>query len=69
MKEATWIWSTGRCRHGEVPEIDEAAAVLAANPAIAPTIITHRFPLSEAPEAFRVASDRKSGVIKVALEP
>jgi threonine dehydrogenase-like Zn-dependent dehydrogenase len=69
MKEATWIWCTGRCRHGGVREMDEAAAVLAGNPEIAPTIITHRFPLSDAREAFRVAGDRKSGVIKVALEP
>ena len=50
-------------------EFSQSAAVLAADPEIAATVITHRFPLSEAPDAFRVAADRASGAIKVVLEP
>ena len=50
-------------------EFAQAAAVLAADPDIAATVITHRFPLSDAPEAFRIAADRSSGAIKVVLEP
>jgi threonine dehydrogenase-like Zn-dependent dehydrogenase len=50
-------------------EFDSAATVLAADPKIAEAVITHRYPLSEAAEAFRVAADRSSGAIKVVLEP
>lgn len=50
-------------------EFASAAAVLAADPEIAATVITHRFGLDEAAEAFRVAADRASGAIKVVLTP
>ncbi len=46
-----------------------AAQLLADNPRIAPTLITHRFPLQRAREAFAAAADRRSGAIKVVLEP
>jgi len=36
---------------------------------VAEVLITHRFGLDEAVEAFRVAADRKSGSIKVLLMP
>jgi 2-desacetyl-2-hydroxyethyl bacteriochlorophyllide A dehydrogenase len=50
-------------------EFAEAVDVLAARPDIAATLITHRFALDEAVEAFRVADDRASGAIKVVLHP
>jgi threonine dehydrogenase-like Zn-dependent dehydrogenase len=43
--------------------------LLAAHPEIAETLITHRFALDDAPEAFRVAKDRQSGALKVVLVP
>ena len=35
---------------------------------LASKIITHRFPIDHALEAFRTAADRKSGAIKVVLD-
>jgi threonine dehydrogenase-like Zn-dependent dehydrogenase len=49
--------------------MEEAAAMLAAEPEIARTVITHRFGVQDAVEAFRVASDRASGAIRVVIEP
>jgi threonine dehydrogenase-like Zn-dependent dehydrogenase len=54
--------------HGE-REFEEAAEVLAAHPELADAIVTHRFPLADAPEAFRTAADRAAGAIKVVIEP
>lgn len=68
-KEARVIPSLGYCAHDGLREMDEAAAMLAEDPEIAKTLITHRFPLEDAEEAFRVAADRGSGAIRVVLEP
>jgi len=68
-KELTWLGAMAYERHDGVREVDEAAAMLAADPDIAQTLITHRFPLEDAAEAFRVAGDRASGAIKVVLAP
>ena len=69
VKELSWSAAMAYERHDGVREFDETAAMLAANPDIAATLITHRFPLEDAAEAFRVAEDRASGAIKVVLEP
>jgi 2-desacetyl-2-hydroxyethyl bacteriochlorophyllide A dehydrogenase len=67
--EANLIPSLGYCAHDGVREMEEAAAMLADQPEIARTVITHRFPLEDATQAFRVASERGSGAIRVVIEP
>jgi threonine dehydrogenase-like Zn-dependent dehydrogenase len=69
MKEITLVPASMYHRDGPSRDVDVAAQILAARPEIAPAIITHRFPLDAAAEAFRVAADRASGAIKVVLEP
>jgi 2-desacetyl-2-hydroxyethyl bacteriochlorophyllide A dehydrogenase len=69
MKELGFAWSYCYSTHEQGHDLDDAAALLARNPEIAATLITHRFPLVDAPEAFRVAADRAQGTIKVILEP
>jgi threonine dehydrogenase-like Zn-dependent dehydrogenase len=49
--------------------IDDAAALLGATPDLVDTLVTHRFGLDDAAEAFRVAADRRAGAIKVVLQP
>lgn len=67
-KELRYQWSMAYGIHGGGRDLDTAAMLLASNPDIAHTLITHRFPLTDAPEAFRVAADRKHGALKVVLE-
>jgi 2-desacetyl-2-hydroxyethyl bacteriochlorophyllide A dehydrogenase len=68
-REARVIPSLGYCAHEGGREMEDAAAMLAADPDIAETVITHRFPIEEATEAFRVAAERSAGAIRVVIEP
>jgi threonine dehydrogenase-like Zn-dependent dehydrogenase len=68
-KELTIVASLMYGRSGAGRDADAAAALLAANPEIARSLITHRFPLAAAAEAFAAARDRSRGAIKVVLEP
>ena len=68
MKEVTIISSFMYGANGPVRDFDVAAMLLSRLPEIARALITHRFPLAEAREAFAVARDRKAGAIKVVLE-
>ena len=68
-KEARVIPSLGYCADNGGREMEEAAAMLADDPEIARTLITHRFPIEDAAEAFRMASERASGAVRVVIEP
>ncbi len=50
-------------------EFETAAALLGSRPEIADALISHRFGLDDAAEAFRVSGDRASGAIKIVLGP
>lgn len=69
VKELDVVGCLAYGRHDGHREVEAAAALLAAVPDLAPALITHRFPLDDAAEAFRVAADRSAGAIKVTLEP
>jgi len=68
-REARVVPSLGYCRHDGGREMEEAAAMIAEEPQIARTLITHRYPIEDAGEAFRVAGDKTSGAIRVVIEP
>jgi threonine dehydrogenase-like Zn-dependent dehydrogenase len=68
-REGRIIPSRGYAAQEGSREMDEAAAMLADDPEIARALITHRFPIEDAAEAFRVAGDKASGAIRVVIEP
>ena len=69
MKELTLVPAVMYGRVGPSRDFDVAATILAHRPELPDIIVTHRFPLDAAAEAFAVASDRSAGAIKVVLEP
>jgi threonine dehydrogenase-like Zn-dependent dehydrogenase len=68
-KELTVRNAMAYSHHEGGSDFGSAVALLARHPEIADTLITRRFPLDDAAEAFRAAADRASGEIKVVLEP
>jgi 2-desacetyl-2-hydroxyethyl bacteriochlorophyllide A dehydrogenase len=69
LKEVTLLHALTYCGRGPRRDVDVAAEMLAARPEIGDALITHRFPLDAATEAFATAADRAAGAIKVVLEP
>ena len=69
MKEVTLIPSFTYGHHHGVDEFADAIRILHAVPDLADAMVTHRFPLEDAAEAFRVAADRDEDPIKVVVRP
>ena len=68
-KEVALRPSLGYCSRYARPDFVEAADLLAARPELPDTLITHRFAIEDAVEAFRIAQDRSKGVFRVVVEP
>ncbi|MEZ4331664.1 MAG: alcohol dehydrogenase catalytic domain-containing protein [Myxococcota bacterium] len=68
-KELEIVVSTMYGRAGSVRDVDAAAAILGEREEVAAALVSDRFPLAKAPEAFARARDRQAGAIKVVLEP
>jgi 2-desacetyl-2-hydroxyethyl bacteriochlorophyllide A dehydrogenase len=69
IKEIRTIPSMAFCRYEGGSDYHSAAMMLAQRPELAQSLITHRFPIEDAAEAFRVAADKSSGALRVVLEP
>ena len=69
LKEVTLRPALYWGQHEGRRETDIAAEVLGRLPDLADAVITHRFPLDRAAEAFATAADRAAGAIKVVIEP
>ena len=69
VKEVTLRPSLGYRSHYARPDFVEAADLLAARPELTDTLITHRFAIDDAVEAFRIAQDKSTGVFRVVVEP
>jgi 2-desacetyl-2-hydroxyethyl bacteriochlorophyllide A dehydrogenase len=68
-KEVTVVPATMYGHRDGRREFEDAVAVLAANPHLPEVLVTHRFGLDDAADAFRAAGDRAAGAIKVVVEP
>ncbi|MGH3249898.1 MAG: zinc-dependent alcohol dehydrogenase [Trebonia sp.] len=68
-KELTYVNSIAYGRRDGIREVEEVASMLAKKPEITQAIITHRYPIEDAKEAFRAAATRNAGAIKVIIEP
>jgi threonine dehydrogenase-like Zn-dependent dehydrogenase len=68
FKEPTFVTAQ---MHGDdrASDMADALRLLADLTEVPAAVITHRFPLARASEAFAAAADRAAGAIKVVLEP
>ncbi|HSP54310.1 MAG TPA: alcohol dehydrogenase catalytic domain-containing protein [Dehalococcoidia bacterium] len=69
LKEVTMAGGITYCRPGQRSDFDAALSVLQSHPERARAIITHRFPIAEASQAFATAADKSTGALKVHVHP
>ena len=66
------VWTTFPACYSVIEgrhDYELAIEILATNHAHATDLVTHRFPLREAAEAFRTAADKSTGSVKVQIIP
>lgn len=69
MKEVTLTASNCYSSGRGSSDFEDAMAIIAANPRFVDTMLTHRFALDAATDAFQAALDKSTGSIKVMLSP
>jgi threonine dehydrogenase-like Zn-dependent dehydrogenase len=69
VKEIRTIPSMGFSHHDGGSDYLSAATLLAQRPELVESLITHRFPIEDAAEAFRVSADKSTGALRVVIEP
>ena len=69
LKEIRIAGGITYCRPGQHSDFDVALGILSREPERARAIITHRFPLAEATQAFQAAADKSSRSLKVQVHP
>lgn len=66
------LWATFPVCYGTIDgrhDFEVAIELIAQGKAPVDRLVTHRLPLAEAPEAFRIAADKSTGAVKVHLRP
>jgi threonine dehydrogenase-like Zn-dependent dehydrogenase len=69
LKEVSLVGGITYCRPGLHSDFDTAIRILEAQGEKVRTLITHRFPLTEAAQAFAAAADKSSRSLKVHVVP
>ena len=69
MKEIRLVGSNCYASGDGSSDFKDAMTIMRSNPQFAETMLTHRFPLEAAADAFHTAFDKSTGSIKVMLSP
>jgi threonine dehydrogenase-like Zn-dependent dehydrogenase len=69
LEEAAQRPSLGYCSHYARRDFAEAADLRAARPELTGTVISDRFAIEGAAEAFRLAQDKTKAVFRVVVRP
>jgi L-iditol 2-dehydrogenase len=69
LNEVRTVGALTYCRPGRYSDFEVALRIIREDPERARTIISHRFPLNEADEAFRTAADKSTESVKVQVHP